>query len=908
MKNNPFNLVKAFTDRRKSIKRDSGVYEKGGYPVAPMGAYSFYKENQYENGYSSIRAIANEFMTILPYAINEKGIEQQNVTALNKIYHPNQDMSSVDFREALAVMSLVHPKVYILVWRYENNELKQGGPLTPDNIAGYTFLENVTEDNSGEIRKYRDGLNTYDEKDVIVLKNIHPYDLSLGFSPSQAARKWTVLDDYIAEYESGFFENGAVPAGQFVIKAKTATQFNDIVKSMKERHRGAGKNNGVAYVHEPLDKLTGQGTGAQITWVPFNTDNSKLDLKSVFENVNKKIDSVYGVPASIRGDNSNNTYASVRVDEVIMSKYAVGPFALKVWSKFTHELNRVTGGLGYAITFDHVIPEIAEENKTVAETRKLDGDLINTMVDAGYTIESIVDSFGLPAKYKLLKQGAKPAKVNEDKPDVDTGKEVENAPKQELTDMQRMMNANKSLKLKQVAARDIPTLYDNLEIDPEMVKHPELRGCIMLKTQPLEVLGLVADAASDLALNVTMDRSPVPGETSPHVTLLYGLLNNGNTWKEAVDDTLSSPTQWSAEKVTIETVSYFEQPDSYAIIAHVERTSELLDGHARIGLLPNAQTFSDYRPHMTLAYIKRDADLGKWLKALGEAYNGKEIETAGIDYGDLPKVAAIEAKAVKQKALSPERRGEYEIQLEKVVLDHMTTQIEHVQASLDLSSKSITPENPVEESENESLADDMLATLLAIIFAEGSIEHDYNVDLVFEAGISTENITPFSMTSEQHAEFEAYVRKIATSYNQQTADRIRNVITSARENSLSAQEVKKLLSGVLDEAWRIKRIATSEVNRAGNLGSLYDMQNIVRQTGAEVEKVWEHFGSDTPCPLCLAMIGTVAPLDDNFVELGATVTGTDGTDYINNFIPIKTADLHPNEHCRQTYKVVRRSA
>ena len=62
----------------------------------------------FDNTYPSVSRIANAFMEIRPYAIDVNGKPIQQVPAVDKLYHPNQQMSSVDFRQALAVSALSH--------------------------------------------------------------------------------------------------------------------------------------------------------------------------------------------------------------------------------------------------------------------------------------------------------------------------------------------------------------------------------------------------------------------------------------------------------------------------------------------------------------------------------------------------------------------------------------------------------------------------------------------------------------------------------------------------------------------------------------------------------------------------------------------------------------------------------
>lgn len=391
------------------------------------GAYNYYKHNDYENAYPSITKIVNRFMKIAPYAIDERKERVNNARAVEKLYHPNQQMSSVDFREALAVMYLVHPRTHVLVWRLEDGVARPGGDITPDNIAGYTFLENAVETTIAGKTTYTVNGATYTDKEVVTLKGMFPYNLARGYSATEAAKRWSHIDDYIADYQQGFFKNGAVPAGQFIITAPTAKEYRDIVDMMQSRHRGAGKNNNVTYAHRPIDPNSGKPAEAQIEWIPFNVDNKNLDLKSIFDQVNQKLDSAFGVPASIRGVGENNNFATAQMDNRNFVENVVDPLTLKIWTRFTHELNRITGGLGYAITYDLDLPSVTEDEKIQAERSKLLVETITNAVALGFSVDSVITAIEAPESFKSLVAGYTPPETTDDM-DVDTGDEVEDAP------------------------------------------------------------------------------------------------------------------------------------------------------------------------------------------------------------------------------------------------------------------------------------------------------------------------------------------------------------------------------------------------------------------------------------------------------------------------------------------------
>lgn len=435
MKNNFFS--KFFGGNSKSI--DSQALRSdllGWHTNGKVNTLHYYRDNQYENGYGSIQAITKQFFNAVPVAIDARGkqLKQSNITDV--LGHPNKSMSGLDFREALALMSLVHNKVYIRVWH-------SGNAATERNINGFTFLEGVHEyvDDKGTVFQTPQG-DLFRDDEVMVLKNINPYNLYEGYSVASAVRRWANIDDYIASYQAGFFENGAVPAGQFIISAPSVQEYQDIVSNLKNKHRGASNNGNVVYDYAPTDPMTGKPMASAITWVPFNTTNKDLALKDLFEQVNKKVSDAYGVPPSVRGDNSNNTYASVRVDQEIFIDNTVRPFANKIWTRFTHELNRITGGLGYALIVDIETPHIAEEDKAFAETQSVSTATLLSLLAQGFTLESSVAALELDESFlelekEVVEAAETPAEETaEDTTAVDEGDEVEDSPEAEAASKQ----------------------------------------------------------------------------------------------------------------------------------------------------------------------------------------------------------------------------------------------------------------------------------------------------------------------------------------------------------------------------------------------------------------------------------------------------------------------------------------
>ncbi len=351
--------------------------------------------------------------TVIPYAIDANGdVLETPPPALEAIMHPNSRFSSVKFIKAISVLALVYPYVPLLVCHWEGNKAVPGGPVTADNIAGFIFLEGYEcklQDGHYAYVNMTNG-ETYTDNEVIRISlDVNPYALTDGYSPTLAAKKWSCVDDYLVDYQAGFFKNHAVPAGMFIIAAPTVDDFNDAVDEMEKKHKGAGKNNSVVYTMAHVDPITGQQGAQEIQWIPFNESNKDLALGEIFAQAERVRDMTFGVPAEVKGYLSNSNYSSVMSAERIYDKYVILPKLTLLWSDFTHELNRITGGLGFAFQFDYSVQSIAEDEKITAERKQLELDLLTNALDSGYKADKLIEALDLPPEFEdLAKTREKP--------------------------------------------------------------------------------------------------------------------------------------------------------------------------------------------------------------------------------------------------------------------------------------------------------------------------------------------------------------------------------------------------------------------------------------------------------------------------------------------------------------------
>lgn len=175
---------------------------------------------------------------------------------------------------------------------------------------------------------------------------------------------------------------------------------------------------------------------------------------------------------------------------------------------------------------------------------------------------------------------------------------------------------------------------------PEGLTNKDLE-CVMLDVDELNVREAYGDDLNeddfyygDLEGPLKYAQGPV-GETEAHVTLLFGI-HPSDTYEVDVITTLEN---WSIpDNVLLSSVDFFpstvEGEDYVCIIAHVVPTADLVAANRNLRELPHTNAFDDYKPHVTLAYIKGTADRHEWIRRLTDSFAGKFVQALGLNLGN----------------------------------------------------------------------------------------------------------------------------------------------------------------------------------------------------------------------------------------------------------------------------------
>lgn len=387
-----------------------------GYDWKRVGGGYIGKHDSYDDIFPYSNAIAQRFSTVIPYAVGPDGNRiNPDPPAIAALYTPNDTYSCLQFLKFIAANMLTQSHLDILVWtRNGRGPATPGGNINPNNIAGYTFLplgsrvyNNSRTDWHHEVTMTINGMDepmSFTRDEVIALSySQHPEDPTRGISPAMTIHKWASLNDCIADFEQGFFDNGAVPAGLIGIVASSPEEFERTKGQMEESFRGAGKNNGVLYNYVPVDPSTNKPQDhGKIVWVPFQQANNSLDLNSLDGMVNNRLTSAMGVPDIVRGIDDSQTYDNAQMAERSFIENTLKPLLMTVWDEYQFELDRITGGLGYAINFDLDLPAQTDVENVQAQTQATQVSTLINLVNAGAKVSTAVKALGLPEEYAAL--------------------------------------------------------------------------------------------------------------------------------------------------------------------------------------------------------------------------------------------------------------------------------------------------------------------------------------------------------------------------------------------------------------------------------------------------------------------------------------------------------------------------
>lgn len=438
----------SFLARKHSAS--GGAVQYAQPATQPLSFINAYDLDDYKANFSDIRPIAEQFSAVVPYAINKDGRRlTTQPLAVQKLFAPNDNMGFYDFADYLISSILSQPRALVaVIWN-------PGEEHYSWNIKGYIFLPPSARMDLGGGRivyQYTDADGEMRQLSPETVMEFY-YSMStdaygVGVSPAQASKKWATIEDYIAAYQAGFFQNGAKPDGMFIITANSQEQFKSAVDKLERVHRRGSRGHfNYQYAYRPTDEQGNPMKTASIEWVSFGTTNKDLTLGELIDKTQSKKDSAYGVPAIARGNDSTATYNNAEVSDRNLAR-KVDYQLRRTWSRFMHELARVCKDeITWTLSYDYDVPALADAEKVKADTYNVKADAMIKLVNAGAQPADAARALGLGdewARLTLTKEDAglslahNSQPVNLDRPMVDANRRYQG---DKLTPRQKLVKA-----------------------------------------------------------------------------------------------------------------------------------------------------------------------------------------------------------------------------------------------------------------------------------------------------------------------------------------------------------------------------------------------------------------------------------------------------------------------------------
>lgn len=347
--------------------------------------------SSYENMFAQVRPLVDEMKTVRPYGVGSNGarLARSRTPELNVLDSPNDKMGWADFMDTALVIWLTESEVDIQVHRRPNG-----------SVYGYTILP------ARSLRYNSDGTAYFEyqesswhtekipEEEVMRLRySRNPFYLDSGISPTSSVEIWAQIDDLIAQYQKAFFENGAVPATITFISARSRADYDAKRADLERGLKGAKNRNKTVYAWRQT--LDDDSSKDEIEVKTIQPANSSLALSQIIDVVNDRLNKSIGVSNFILGDDSSAKYDNAELSDHQFTKRRVYPALVSFWSAFQQELDRILGGLGYAISFDLEIPELTDRVKTQAETHNIQADALIKLINAGAKPADVLSALNL---------------------------------------------------------------------------------------------------------------------------------------------------------------------------------------------------------------------------------------------------------------------------------------------------------------------------------------------------------------------------------------------------------------------------------------------------------------------------------------------------------------------------------
>lgn len=357
--------------------------------------------SDYENVFAQVQPLINDMKMVRPFGVGRNGgvLPITRTPELNILNTPNDEMGWGEFAGAMFATWLTEDELDIHVHKNGNR------------VIGYTILPPGSKVYNAANGEYyfqvdtTDGIVNLTRDEVMTLRfSRSPKNLQRGISPATAVRAWAQAEDVLAQYERAYIENGAIPASITFIRASSRDKFEAAKRELENNLRGPKNHGKTVYIWRAFNSDSGESLD-QVEVKTIQGNNSTLAIKELTDIINDHLNKAFGVSNFILGDDSSAKYDNAELSDYQFTKRRVYPALMAFWDQFQFELDRIVGGLGYAIQFELELPDLTERSKVRAETNKIRMETVRDLIQAGASAASVVKALDLGDEWLPVARG-----------------------------------------------------------------------------------------------------------------------------------------------------------------------------------------------------------------------------------------------------------------------------------------------------------------------------------------------------------------------------------------------------------------------------------------------------------------------------------------------------------------------
>lgn len=348
------------------------------------------KRSDYGNSFGPVNALVQEAVERAIYPVGPTGAKllPPYPKAWQILQAPNTSMDFKSFLRSALIGYLSNSSVEMLAWHDSDTHGSDPEPGYTDmaHWCGLTFLPKGSRNNVLNLVQYQ-VLDAHGQRQIVTdadVISLH-YSMDPGtlayISPVSASHEFAQILDSLAAQVRAYYNNGAVPELIVTIHAKTNEEFRKIRAAFERHNRGPSNSYGTVYQQVINNGAQGDNE-PKIEITPVGSNGLDMNVKEICDVASQKINANLGVSSLIYGDTDSVSYQN---QEVVNDKFnkRVTNTLKQFLSSFTFELNRLTGGTGFAFAFDFEETEFAEKELTQAQTIYAKAQAFQLLINAG---------------------------------------------------------------------------------------------------------------------------------------------------------------------------------------------------------------------------------------------------------------------------------------------------------------------------------------------------------------------------------------------------------------------------------------------------------------------------------------------------------------------------------------------